>query len=53
MTYKNHVEDNNKFLKSCDIIKPTSFIIYLDANDLYGHSMMQFSQLKCLTGLRF
>ena len=33
---------NNKFLKLYDPNKPTSYITYLDANNLYGHSMMYF-----------
>ena len=38
---KRCTEANNKFLKSYDANKPTSYIIYLDANSLYGLSMMQ------------
>ena len=41
MICKVYAEANNKFLKSYNANKPTSDIIYLDANDLYGHSMMQ------------
>ena len=40
MVFKGYAE-SNKFLKSCDANKSTSYIMYLDANDLYGHSMMQ------------
>ena len=40
MICKGYAEANNKFLKSYDINKPTSCIIYLDANNLYGYSMM-------------
>ena len=40
------MEDNNKFLKSNDSNKPPSCIIYLDANNLYGHSMMKLSQTE-------
>ena len=39
MVFKGYAE-SNKFLKSCDANKSTSYIMYLDANDLYGHSMM-------------
>ena len=37
-----------KFLKSYDSKKPTSYIIYLDSNKLYGHSMMQFLPTEIL-----
>ena len=40
MICKGYAEANNKSLKSYDINKPTSCIIYLDANNLYGYSMM-------------
>ncbi|KAK5647553.1 hypothetical protein RI129_002445 [Pyrocoelia pectoralis] len=33
---------NNKFLPNYDPSKPTSFIIYLDACNLYGHSQCQY-----------
>ena len=42
MIYKGYAEANNKFLKSQDAKKPTSYIIYLGTNNLYGHSMIQF-----------
>ena len=51
MICKEYARANNKFLKSNDVNKPTSYIIYLDANSLYEHSMMQPSQLKYLIGL--
>ena len=38
---KGHAEANNKFLKSYNPNKLTSFIIYLDANNQYGQSMTQ------------
>ena len=38
---KGHDEASNKFLKSYDANKPTSCIIYVHANNLYGYSMMQ------------
>ena len=41
MICKGYAEANNKFLKSYDAKKPTSYIIYLDTNNLYGHSMIQ------------
>ena len=40
MICKSYTEVNNKFLKSCDAYKLISYIIYLDANNLYGHSMI-------------
>lgn len=33
---------NNKYLPNYDPNEPTSFITYLDATNLYGHSMSQF-----------
>ena len=39
MICKDYPEVNNKFLKSYEANKPTSHIIYLDANNLYGHSL--------------
>ena len=46
MIFKGYAEANNEFLKSYDAIKPTSYIINLDASNLYEHSMIQISQLK-------
>ena len=40
MIFKGYNGANNKFLKSCDANKPTSYIMYLDANNLHGLSMM-------------
>ena len=37
---KGYAEATNKFCKSYKANKSTSYIIYLDANNLYGHSMM-------------
>ena len=48
MTCKGFAEANIKFLKSYDASKPTSYITYLDANNLYGHSMMQLLLTKIL-----
>ena len=39
MICKGYAKTNNKFLKSYDANKPTSYIRYLDANNLYGHSI--------------
>ena len=41
MICKGYSEANNKFLKSYDARKPAAYIIYLDANNLYGSSMIQ------------
>ena len=41
MICKGYTEGKNKPLKSCDVNKPTSYIKYLDANNLYGDSVMQ------------
>ena len=39
--WKGYAEVYNKFLKSYDGSKSTSYIIYLDVSNLYGYSMMQ------------
>ena len=41
MISKGYADTNNKFLKSYDPNKRTLFIIYLDANNLYGQPMIQ------------
>ena len=38
--YKGYTEANNKFLKPNDVNKSTLYIVYLDASNLYGHTMM-------------
>ena len=48
MICKGYYEANNKFLISCDVNKPTSCIIYLDANNFYGHPIMQLLQTEML-----
>ena len=45
---KGYAEGSNKLLKSYNTNKPTSYIVYLNANDLYGHSMMQLLPTKIL-----
>ena len=45
---KGYAGANIKFLKSYDANKSTSYIIYLDANRFYEHSMMQFFPTKIL-----
>ena len=41
MIFKSNAEANNKFLKYYNANKPTSYIIYLDTNNLNGHSLME------------
>ena len=41
MICKGYAEANNKFLKSYDANKPTSYIKYLDTGNSYEHSMIQ------------
>ena len=45
---KGYAELNNKFLKPKDVSKPTSYIIYLETNNLYDHSIMQFLPTEIL-----
>ena len=37
-----HAIANNKYLENYDKSKEDSYIVYLDANNLYGHSMCQY-----------
>ena len=39
--YKGYAKANNKFLKPYDANKSRSYIVYLDASNLYGHNMMK------------
>ena len=48
MICKDYAEANNKFLKSYDANKLTSYIIYLDTYKLYGHSTVQFLPTEIL-----
>ena len=41
MIFQVYAEANNEFLKLHNRNKPTSYIIYLDTNNLCGHYMMQ------------
>lgn len=41
MCSKRHVKANHKYLDTYDPSHPSSFIIYLDCNNLYGYSMCQ------------
>ena len=38
---KRHSKANNKHMQSYDVDKPSKFIMYLDANNLYGWAMSQ------------
>lgn len=38
---KRYVKANNKYLADFDPEKPTSFLLYIDARNLYGHSMSE------------
>ena len=48
MICKGYAVANNKFLKSSGANKLTSYIIYLDVNHFYGHSMMQLLPAEIL-----
>ena len=39
---KRHSKANNKYMQSYDANKPSKFITYLDANNLYGWAMSQY-----------
>ena len=39
---KRYAQANNKYMTNYDETKEDSYIIYLDANNLYGHSMSQY-----------
>ena len=41
MTFQDYAEASNEFSKSYYAKKPTSYIIYLDANDSYEHSKIK------------
>ena len=48
MICKGSAEADNKFLKTCNANKATSYIIYLDADKSYGHIMMQLLPTEIL-----
>ena len=41
MISKRHAKANNPYMKEYDPTKPTKYILYLDANNLYGWAMTQ------------
>ena len=45
---KRYVEANNIFLKSYDTNKPTSYVIYLDANNLHGYFLIKLLPTEIL-----
>ena len=48
LIFQGYAEASNEFLKLHDPNKPTSYIIYFDANNLYGNCMMQLLPFEVL-----
>ena len=51
MIFKVYAETNNKFVKSYDPNKLTSYIMHLDTNNFYGLSVMQLLSCEIFNGL--
>ena len=51
MYCKSYNKADNIFLMSYDPTKSSMYIIYVGANNKYGHSMMQSLPMKYLVGL--
>ena len=45
-------EANNKYMKEYNKEKPSKYIMYLDANNLYGYAMSQYLPKVDLNGLQ-
>ena len=45
---KRHVKANNKYLKDYDSSKPSNYLMYWDANNLYGWAMCEYLPFKNL-----
>jgi hypothetical protein len=43
---KRHAEANNKYMSNYDTNKEDSYIVYLDANNLYGYAMCEYLPVK-------
>ena len=43
---KRYVEATNKYLENYDPSKPSNYIMYWDANNLYGWAMVQYLPYK-------
>jgi hypothetical protein len=48
VTSKRHVEANNRYAEGYDADKPENYLMYWDANNLYGHAMSQSLPYKDL-----
>ena len=42
-----HVRENNKYMKIYESDKESSYIIYVDANNLYGYAMSKKLPADC------